>query len=232
MGTAAHRNALDGANIKRVIQVTPTGSPAGSAGDADAVVAVNQPAVGVKGFNGTTWDRLRSSVNGGGATSVGAVGILTVNPVYTDGTNFRQAQSAAGANGDASAGSGLSAAAQFISNGTTFDRLRTPNVFKPFSVTVASLGVAPQTVWTPTCGKAFRMMGYTLTSSKAASVQFRDGSVATFFASGALVANTPAASPAGLGNGYLSASVNNVLQLDVDTAVPVVISGTVWGTEG
>lgn len=109
--------------------------------------------------------------------------------------------------------------------------IRRANVFKPFSVTVASLGIAPQTVWTPATGLRFRLLGYTLTSNKAASVQFRDGSVATFLATGALVAATPAPQPVGFGDGYKSASANNLLQLDVDTAVPAVLSGTVWGTE-
>ena len=109
--------------------------------------------------------------------------------------------------------------------------VRRANTFKPFSVTVASLGIAPQTVWTPATGRRFRLLGYTLTSNKAASVQFRDGSVATILATGALVANTPAPQPVAFGDGYRSASANNLLQLDVDTAVPVIISGTVWGTE-
>ena len=193
MGTAAQRNALDGANIKRVIQVTPSGSPAGSAGDADAVVAANQPAVGVKAFNGTTWDRLRT-VSGDQMTT----GILAAMSMVYDGANY--------------------------------DRPRTPDTFKPFSVTVASIGTG-QTVWTvASTNKRFRLLGFAVTSDKAVQVNFKDGSVATIFSTPVLVAATPFG-VSGIGNGMLSASANNLLQLDVSASVPAVISGTIWGTE-
>lgn len=163
------------------------------------------------------------------------VGTKTGTPQYTrlqDGSGTVVAAVSSGDADDRANGVALLLvqARKYVFDGVTWDRERTAATFKPFSVTVASLGIAPQAAWTPTSGKRFRMMGYNLTSSKAASVQFRDGSVATFAASGALVANTPGPAVS-IGNGYLSASVNNVLNLDVDTAVPVVISGMIWGTE-
>ena len=291
MGTAAQRNALDGANIKRVIQVTPTGSPAGSAGDADAVVAADQTAVGVKGFNGTTWDRLRS-----GAADLGVgTGVLNVVPlVYhsgsainllrsagatsdaSDGSQYSPSgamgfngttwdrlriasASAAGAGGvgvlaavphfwdsvaatyqpakavrsfsDGDVGANSTPAPAIVFNGATFERLRTANVFKPFSVTVASLGIAPQIIWTQASGnKKFRFMGASVTSDKAAVVNFREASVATFLNTPKLLANTPFTFPA-IGNGYLASAASNQVGIDVDSGVPVVLTGFAFGTE-
>ena len=111
MGTAAQRNALDGANIKRVIQVSPSGSPAGSAGDADAVVAADQTAVGVKGYNGTTWDRLRTE----SSTE------FNLRTALYDGAN--QMVSVA-LHTDAANGNNALSIGSLIFNGTTWDRVR------------------------------------------------------------------------------------------------------------
>ena len=228
MGTAAHRNALDGSNIKRVIQVTPSGSPAGSAGDADAVVAADQTATGVKGYNGTTWDRLRT-VDAAGDNK-GVTGFLgTAHMIWNGALQYRAAMAAQAAP-DGADGASYPIDATVVWNGGAFDRVRTPNVFKPFSVTVASIGTG-QTVWTvASTNKRFRVMGFAATCDKAAQVNFKDGSVATIFSTPALVANTPFG-VSGIGNGMLSASANNLLQLDVSASVPAVISGTIWGTE-
>lgn len=109
-------------------------------------------------------------------------------------------------------------------------RPATPDIFKPFSVSVVSLGIGPQTVWTPTNNRRFRIMGFSITSDKAAQVNFKDGTVASFWATPALVANTPFGI-LDLGDGYLSASANNLLRLDVSTGVPVALTGMVWGRE-
>ena len=224
MGTAAHRNALDGSNIKRVIQVTPSGSPAGSAGDADAVVAADQTATGVKGYNGTTWDRLR--------TGAGAAAGKGLAVILQDGTGTTLGQIASNPTDAVGQANGflLTLAETYVYNGASLDRLRTPNIFKPFSVTVASIGTG-QTVWTvASTNKRFRVMGFAVTSDKAVQVNFKDGSVATLFATPAVVAATPFG-VSGIGNGMLSASANNLLALDVSASVPVVLTGSVWGTE-
>ena len=122
MGTAAQRNALDGANIKRVIQVTPTGSPAGSAGDADAVVAADQPAVGVKGYNGTTWDRLKTATPNN--VSQGATGFLGVAPMLWNGAVQFRAWASAEGYGDNLDGAPVAATAGYVYNGATVDRVR------------------------------------------------------------------------------------------------------------
>ena len=253
MGTLAKRNStshINPSNAQGVILVDPSGStPFGTtapvvvrvrdgatgnltavesiAGDAlaAATLAMRTSAAGF-GFNGTTWDRLRA----GTADNSAATGIQNV---------LLQIRSAVGGNAiyivpsdqiaDANNGTRLLPQHGFAFNGATWDRIRTPNVFKPFSVTVASLGTG-QTVWTPASNKRFRLLGFAVTSDKAAQVNFKDGSVATIFSTPAVVAATPFG-VSGIGNGMLSASANNLLALDVSASVPVVLTGTVWGTE-
>ena len=105
----------------------------------------------------------------------------------------------------------------------------TPNVFKPFSVTIASLGIGPQTIWDPGATERFRAMGFYVSSDKACVVNFRDGTVASFWNTPLLAAAGVFTPPAGFGEGYLSASKNNNLQIDVSAGVPVALNGMVWG---
>ena len=111
-------------------------------------------------------------------------------------------------------------------NGLTWDRPRTPNVFKTFSLAASS---AEQTIWTPTAGKKFRLMGFVLTiNTLAATVTFRDNTAGTTI----FVTAGPAASivaPSDLGNGILSAAANNRLTIQASAVSALV--GTVWGTE-
>ena len=230
MGTAAHRNALDGSNIKRVIQVTPSGRPAGSAGDADAVVAADQTTTGVKGYNGTTWDRLRTGAASEAATAKANTGILQLQAMTWESAGQLRTVQSPTAITDANALGGGIVVANYGYNGASWDRQRSPNVFKPFSVTVASIGTG-QTVWTvASTNKRFRLQGFAVTSDKAVQVNFKDGSVATIFSTPAVVAATPFG-VSGIGNGMLSASANNLLTLDVSASVPVVLTGCAWGTE-
>lgn len=111
-------------------------------------------------------------------------------------------------------------------NGATYDRPRTPNVFKTFNLAASS---AEQTIWTPAAGKKFRLMGFVLTiNTLAATVTFRDNTAgATIF-----VTAGPAASviqPSNLGNGILSAVADNRLTIQASAVSALV--GTVWGTE-
>jgi hypothetical protein len=109
---------------------------------------------------------------------------------------------------------------------------RTPDTFKPFSVTVASVGT-PQTIWTPTSGLRWRAMGYTMSASAAGAAVFKEASVAasvgTRFVTAKFAANGTQISPP-LANGFFAASRNNQLVLDSDTA-GVTYAGTVFGTE-
>lgn len=113
-----------------------------------------------------------------------------------------------------------------VYNGLTWDRQRTPNVFKTFSLAASS---AEQTIWTPTAGKKFRLMGFVLTiNTLAATVTFRDNTAgATIFVTAGLAGAIVA--PSNLGNGILSATINNLLTIQASAVSALV--GTVWGTE-
>lgn len=114
-----------------------------------------------------------------------------------------------------------------VYNGSTWDRERTPIVFKDVSVAVTA--GTPQTVWTPTSGKKFRLMGWELALSVAGAVIFHDGNPGTaLWRTGALAAGVAVAAP-NIGNGYLSTAANNVLS--VDTSASGTVTGFVFGTE-
>lgn len=108
-----------------------------------------------------------------------------------------------------------------------------PTTFKPFSVTVASVGT-PQTLWTPATGLRWRVMGWEISTPSASKAVFKEASVAaavgTRYVTATLPnAGTPLTSPY-LYNGFTAASRNNQLVLDSDTA-GVSYSGTVFGIE-
>lgn len=113
----------------------------------------------------------------------------------------------------------------FLFNGATWDRQRTPNVFKALN----ALSVATEaTIWTPTTGKKFRLMGIYLQSSVAGNLLLRDNTAGTIIA----VVPSGAGGDANevlLGNGILSAAANNVLTCTGPAASTV--SGMVLGTE-
>jgi hypothetical protein len=135
---------------------------------------------------------------------------------------------AVAANGiaDANSGSALVPASTVVYNGATYDRARTPTVFKIIQ-NVAVVAGTPQAVWTPAAGKKFRLMGFALSLSVAGRVLLKD--------QGTEIARTPdmaaaigLASPP-MGNGILSTVANQVLQVDVSAGGNV--NGFVFGTE-
>jgi len=109
---------------------------------------------------------------------------------------------------------------------TTFDRERTPNVFKPLSAVTIN---TETTIWTPAAGKKFRLMGFFLVGSAAGNITLKDNTGGTT----KLVIPTPAGGagiPAPpMGNGILSAAANNVLT--ATGSVNMTLSGFVYGTE-
>ena len=101
-----------------------------------------------------------------------------------------------------------------------------PNVFKPLSALDIS---SEATLWTPTAGTKFRLMGGLLSVTGAAgSVTLKDGnSGATIFSIPNAVVGT--ALSFNLGDGILSAAANNNLRA-LGGALQV-MNGTVWGRE-
>ena len=72
----------------------------------------------------------------------------------------------------------------------------------------------PVSVYTPTTGKKWRILGFSISDTVAGSVQFEDTTGTEVFRTPLLLASTPYSSP-DMGNGYLSTAANNQLFLDV-----------------
>ncbi len=140
---------------------------------------------------------------------------------HNDGT-FSMAQVLTDANGDP-IGQQQGSTTNIYANSYTLN-LPQPTVFKTINTQVLT---TVQTIWTPSSGKRFRLMGGFLTVTVATgNIQIRDG--------GSTVILVPALALAtniqfDLGAGYLSTAINNTLQM-IGPAL-MVASGTVWGTE-
>lgn len=114
----------------------------------------------------------------------------------------------------------------YLWGGTTADRIRTPNVFKDINaVAIGSIA----TIWTPTTGKKFRLMGGVFSVSAAVNILLEDHTAGFFiFRIPVMLVNTPFAFTLG-GNGYLALSINNLLKATGSGAAN--LTGTVYGTE-
>ena len=106
-----------------------------------------------------------------------------------------------------------------------WDRERTPNIFKTFSL---AQDTVETTIWDPAPGKKFRVMGLIATCEAAAELTFKDNTAGSTIFVARASGDTPI-SPSGMGNGILSATVDNVLT--VTRSASVALRGTVWGTE-
>lgn len=171
---------------------------------------------------------------GAALVSVGIDGAAPATPtmqlvggIDSGGTLLKRLQmvnAGADAQGEASNMLGIWAA-QRAYQGVSWDRLRTPNVFKPQSaVSIA----AEATIWTPASGKKFRLMGVYLQQSVAGNITLRDNTAGTIIC----VVPSGAAGDAALillGNGIMSAAANNVLT--ATGAAASTLSGIVFGTE-
>jgi hypothetical protein len=72
----------------------------------------------------------------------------------------------------------------------------------------------PVSVYTPTTGKKWRVLGYNLSTTVAGAIQLEDTTGVEFLRTPLLAAAAPFAS-GDMGNGYLSSAANNQLFLDV-----------------
>ena len=105
----------------------------------------------------------------------------------------------------------------------------TADTFKIIDAVAITAGT-PATVWTPGSGKKVRILGWVLSSSAAAALEFQDSGAA-----GTVIAQTPLLAAAGthnspiLGEGLLLAGADNTLNLDVTSNATV--SGMVFGVE-
>lgn len=205
-------------------------SPGNSAGGAfvqgpaaaGAAVAGNPLVLGIS--DGTNIQVVRQSPSGSSIATPG-VGIMAVGPTTraSSGSFFHIAaiQSLA----DADNGVSTQAIAVQSYNGASFDKTRTPNVFK---IVQLAAGTAETTIWTPAAGKKFRLLGFLLTCGLAATLTFKDNTAGTtiFVARGA--ADAPI-TPSDMGNGFLSGAANRLLT--VTRSVSSTLDGVVWGCE-
>lgn len=144
------------------------------------------------------------------------------------------------ANADALApvatGNLLSIAQLFGWDGAAFDRMRLANIFH----TVVATALGSTAVWTPTAGKKFRLMGYTisvsgtLAAAGTQTIELLDSAtvIKNHLATLQTTVTGDSQMGADLGQGQLSAAANNVLNVNLST---VMASGgvavNVWGTE-
>jgi hypothetical protein len=160
-----------------------------------------------------------------GDLQVGARGALLVQLQATDSTSAPYSSDTADAIATSATANKIQVRTHpFIFNGTTWDRLRTPNTFKPLDVSAAT---AEATIWTPAAGKKFRLMGFILATGVASTLTFKDNTGGTTIFVARAAADTPLV--VNLGNGILSGAADRVLTVTRGTSATLV--GTVFGTE-
>lgn len=200
-------------------------------------------------FNGASWDRVRSWSDTTATIPLNAIGSpksIATMWAYSPFDNgwIRATADYDSVDGRLSVGPGMiSITHSALYNGATWDRVRLPAIFK----TVTATAAGSTAVWTPTAGKKFRLMGYSITLTGNA-VQGVAGNFEMVFLDAAaavgaghseyvpgIALNTFGASGTGkidFGNGILSALANNVLNINLSAA----LTGgecrvNVWGTE-
>lgn len=138
-------------------------------------------------------------------------------------------------------GNVLTIAQLFGWNGASFDRARLATVFH----TVVATAAGSTAVWTPTAGKKFRLMGYTisvagtLAATGVQTLKLEDGATVIKNHLANVIETTTANISGGdtqigadLGQGQLSSAINNVLNINLGTAMASGgVAVNVWGTE-
>lgn len=191
--------------------------------DGTTKAAVGASGLAVSAAQNGAWSvsvsTLSAAAPSGKATAPG------VGAFVSDGSAWQPAVSPVGA-GTSTAGSGLVAHANYLHNGTTFERQRTPSVWKDLSAS----GVLA-TAWSPASGKTVRFMGGHVSAASGVSLLFEDNAQGNFvFRTPVLQANTPFSFA--LGNGIPMSGANRTLKVTQVPNSPVVqITGTVFGTE-
>lgn len=124
----------------------------------------------------------------------------------------------------------LTTSFQEVLTGATFVQVRTPSVFR----TVVAAAAGNTVVWTPAAGKRFRLMRYSIELAGNAAMAAAGIEELTLNDNGAAIGQgasffAPAAAGAvlggvttgwrDLGNGYLSAAINQALQINLGTAL-------------
>jgi hypothetical protein len=190
---------------------------------ADASTGVGVVSNGLVAFNGTTYDRIRTVV--GAADANAGTGILATALVAYNGSTWDRVRTSE-AIADATVGKFL-ATGLWGYNGATFDRARVGKVYKYIEYLNLPTSTAT-TIWTPTTGKKFRLMGVIVSTSATVHLHLRDGAGGTIFFTSRTLATGQTFD---FGNGYLSAAANNVLEVRNDSGTTTNVWITAWGTE-
>ena len=104
-----------------------------------------------------------------------------------------------------------------------------PDTFKMIDAVAITAGT-PATVWTPASGKKVRLLGWFLSTSAVAALEFQDsGAAGTVIVQTLLLAAAGTHDGPHLGEGVDLAAVDNTLNLDVTANATV--SGMVFGVE-
>jgi len=200
-------------------------------------------------FDGANWYRMTSLNDNidGNAPTLGRGSVATGSKLYAFNSagNFDRLRCGSD-NLDAQIGGQGSLSVQakgFGWVGNTWNRLRTPNIFKTVTVTAAGISA----VWTPTIGFKFRLMGYSIEITGNAiqavagnfEITLLDAAAAIGIGSSLYVPaaalnifGSNALNPINIGNGYLSDLANNALNVNLSAALTGgEIRVTVWGTE-
>lgn len=207
-----------GSASQAVFQWKPATSNLGANDGQQAGLLVQTTGSYMFGFNGTTWDRVKTINTGQLRTTLyNSTGneVLITSYGNTDG-NVATAQTM------------ITSAYNQGFNGSTFDRIRVGKTYKYIEYLNLADNTAT-TVWTPASGKKFRLMAVQISSSAASLLHLRDGAGGTIFHT---------QRTAGIdskyfefGNGYLSATANNVLEILNKSTATINVWVTAWGTE-
>lgn len=190
----------------------------------DGGAGASTQAAGMLGFNGSAWDRLRTTATAG--TAQAGTGVQAVaQHLFGGASTYTPAQAVSNIS-DGIAGAGVQAAGIAGFNGSTWDRFRVANIFKYATAVLAALGTLA--VWTPAAGKKFRLFGLILGASADVNLTLKDAAGGTTFMVVPIKAGTVETIILPT-NGRLSAAINNVLELVCSGNATVYVSAI--GTE-
>ena len=212
--------------LTSLIALLPAALGGGGGLKVEGVGTAGTPAGGVMTVQGAAGGRIMPTVIGVGALPQTPFGYVTIA-------------------GDGTGASWPLAAAGYEFDGTNVVSLRTPAVFHSAVATAAG----NTAVWTPTSGKKFRLMRFMLVltdeAARAAAgditVKFQDATTDIGIGLPVYVPAAAIAAPIGeawssgwidIGNGYLSAAANNVLNVNLSAALTAGTFGVIAaGTE-
>jgi hypothetical protein len=246
VGNPVQIGGVDGGGLAQALLTDTSGRPQVVGGGADQTARAGINPHIIAGYDVSTTNlravycRIASS-DGDAPSSF--VGLYTNSVPYLIGpTNAERGRTANAASGGT--GTGLPGSGQMQIDGSLWQSVRTPSIFK----TVTATAVGNTTVWTPAAGKKFRLMRYRIEITNNASlaaagietIQLTDGAGGTVIDAFSAFVNNAAATIMGaytsewmdLGNGYLSAAANNLLVVNLGTALATgVVRVTAVGTE-